>query len=167
MFTIVTVIFALCCVLAYYHFCLLPVLQRSIRYDVFAIRDRLRELRYLKETSDTEFCYDYLEALLNTMVHAARQINMDMFMIMAFRVGANPTPHMRKFDKEASDDLKRMLHSSLHAMIKVMVLNSPLFGIIGTIVSTLWHATVLMKTQVVWEKITVQETGHALNFAHA
>lgn len=110
----------------YYQGVIRPLVADRVRFALFANRDKLRTMAINHEIAPESFTYQYLEDLLNKLVHASSWMSVgSLIEFRCFRQNESTPPEILRFDAEATESLKQIERDALKEMILVMAVNSP------------------------------------------
>jgi hypothetical protein len=108
----------------YWRYAVRPFLQDVARFQVFKVRDELRNSAIAREVNPESFSYGFLERMLNNMVHSCSWFSFSVLIEYMVFHGVKETEAMKKFDREASPELKRFEETALRAVAPAVMANS-------------------------------------------
>jgi hypothetical protein len=98
----------------------------STRFGLFALRDEMRLKAITEEMNKDSFAFQYLEHMLNCMVHFCGEYSVSHVIESRFRRDeAQHYPEYERYAKEATPDLRAIEEKALNKMFFAMVVNSP------------------------------------------
>lgn len=117
----------------------LPCLRDRAKFELFRLRDELRDLAINCQVEPDSFAFQHLETMLNRMTRLCVRYSVsDMFYVTcAVKIDPESLDEVRRFDAEASGQLKFIERRAIESMVRIMFVNSPVFVIFaGAIILT-------------------------------
>jgi hypothetical protein len=107
-----------------------PFLHDVARFRVFAVRDEIRAAAACGQVDPQSFPYQYLEDLLNSMVHLCGWYSVSALLEFAIACVLNPptegdVKEIERFENEASPWLREREHHAIYNMRPALIANSP------------------------------------------
>ncbi len=118
------------------------VIQRAImlkmRFNLFQIRDDLRRLAIDGKEDKNSFCYKYIEFFICKTIAFGPSLGLASLSWFCWTNRNQPTnENAARFEKEASEHLAQIKNRVMSEVIKMMVVNSPLFDFLASVCATL------------------------------
>ena|SRR3990167_7736061 len=123
----------------FYGFAIAPCLRDRARFELYALRDQLRDLALSCQAEPQSFSFRHLETMLNRMTRMCDLHNISnmVYVMLMVKVDQNTLREHQRFDAEATGQLKQIERHAIDSMVCVMFVNSPQFMLLaGMIVLT-------------------------------
>lgn len=118
----------------YYLVALKPFLQDKARYQLFALRDRLRRCEIMTHRDRNAFPIRFLESVLNAGVLSVEEISIGAILESKFiknpEAEAKIRKDLRRFDSEASEELKEIDSAFFETTLFAIKVNSPVLCVV-------------------------------------
>lgn len=140
-----------------YNMGVLPCLRDRGRFELFALRDELRDLAINCQADANSFAFRHLEAVLNRMTKMCNYhtVSNMMFAMIMYHVDENTASDFKRFDAEASKQLKHIERRALDSMMRVMFANSPMFVMFAGLIyltSEACKRSMELKNRLLWHE---------------
>jgi hypothetical protein len=137
---LILIVFLTCCVISvFYWHVVWKIAIRTMRFRLFARRDKLRRMALDKKEDRSSFAYGELEEFICKTIAVVPSISLASLITSILR---NPNPRSESLDRfrdEASPELAELLSKTSKDALYIMALNSPILLSMGAIiVFSLW-----------------------------
>ncbi len=130
----------------------------STRFELFAIRDELREKAIAGRLDKNSFAFQYLETMLNCMVHFCGEYS--VYHVIESRLRTDVRTNNLDYERfaiEASSELRELEERAMNRMMFSLIINSPgwiLFSGMACLVMTIargqYEFWLSQQNRVVW-----------------
>ena len=138
----------------FYNFGVRPVLNDMVRFRLFSLRAKVRDVAIDGREKPSSFNFQYCESFICYMIDSCSWFSAPAFFELLVRGKGDKVPaDARRFEEKASDELREIHDESMNQMFLMMVVNSPI--IVGTMIAVGLIADKLGKAWTAWIRLKV------------
>ena len=118
----------------FYWYAARPVLHKAILFRIYAKRDELRGMAIEGEVDPNSFAYNFLEYRMCQFAYVSPELTVYNLLRFYFNQEMRkPYPEMERFQREASDQLKKLWFETTKNIALMLLANSPILSFLGLI----------------------------------